>query len=157
MRLGRPGWLGAPGFVPLLFPGLPNRTLHADRLGQALRVDARMGTSTGLLLLDLDRFKQINDTSGHHYGDEVLTQVGRVWPAVVRDADTVASPAGDGLVVLWPDMGSVADVTAVAATLRSALEMPFHVESIELDVEVSAARGHVVTALPLTFTRPHRR
>jgi len=60
-------------------------------------------------------------------------------------------------VVLWPDVGSVADATAVAAMLRSALEMPFHVESIELDVEVSAARGHVVTALPLTFTRPHRR
>jgi diguanylate cyclase (GGDEF)-like protein len=151
MRLGRPGWLGAPGFVPLLFPGLPNRTLHADRLGQALRVDARMGTSTGLLLLDLDRFKQINDTSGHHYGDEVLTQVGRVWPAVVRDADTVARLAGDGFVVLWPDVGSV-DVTAVAATLRSALKMPFHVENTELDVEVSAARGQVATALPLTFT-----
>ena len=87
----------------------------------------------------------------------MLTQVSRVWSAVVRDADTVASPAGDGLVVLWPDMGSVADVTAVAATLRSALEMPFHVENTELDVEVSPARGHVATALPLTFTRPHRR
>ena len=92
MRLGRPGWPGAPGLVPFLFPGLPNRTLLADRLGQPLRVDAWMGTSTGLLLLDLDRFKQINDTFGHHYGDEVLTQVGRVWPAVVRDADTVAPP-----------------------------------------------------------------
>ena len=53
--------------------------------------------------------------------------------------------------VLWPDVGSV-DVTAVAATLRSALKMPFHVENTELDVEVSAARGQVATALPLTFT-----
>jgi diguanylate cyclase (GGDEF)-like protein len=85
-----------PGFVPFLFAGLPNRTLRADRLGQALRVDARMGTSTGLLLLDLDRFKQINDTFGHRYGDEVLTQVGRVRPAVVREADTVARLAGEG-------------------------------------------------------------
>jgi GGDEF domain-containing protein len=76
---------------------------------------------------------------------------------VVRDADTVARLAGDEFVVLLPDVGSVADATAVAATLRSALEMPFHVENIELDMEVSAARGHVATALSLTFTRPDRR
>src|SRR5665648_306418 len=53
--------------------GLPNRTLLTDRLGQALRADARAGTRTGLLFLDLDRFKEINDTFGHHHGDEVLT------------------------------------------------------------------------------------
>jgi diguanylate cyclase (GGDEF)-like protein len=117
--------------------GLPNRTLLADRLGQALRVDARTGTRTGLLLLDLDRFKQINDTFGHHYGDEVLTQVGPRLAGVVRAADTVARLAGDEFVVLLPDMGSVTDATAVAAKLRSALERPFHVEGIELDVEVS--------------------
>ncbi|HEY5178192.1 MAG TPA: diguanylate cyclase [Dermatophilaceae bacterium] len=75
----------------------------------------------------------------------------------MRDADTVARLAGDEFVVLLPDVGSVADATAVAATLRSALEMPFHVENTELDVEVSPARGHVATALPLTFTRPDRR
>ena len=76
---------------------------------------------------------------------------------MVRDADTVARLAGDEFVVLLPDVGSVADATAVAATLRSALKMPFHVENIELDVEVSAARAHVATALPLTFTPPDRR
>jgi len=117
--------------------GLPNRTLLADRLGQALRADARMGTSTGLLLLDLDRFKQINDTFGHHHGDELLTQVGPSLAGVVRDVDTVARLAGDEFVVLLPEVGSVDDATAVAAKLRSVLETPFHVEGIDLDVEVS--------------------
>jgi diguanylate cyclase (GGDEF)-like protein len=117
--------------------GLPNRTLLADRLGQALRADSRMGTCTGLLLLDLDRFKQINDTFGHHYGDELLTQVGPRLASVVRDVDTVARLAGDEFVVLLPEVGSVADATAVAAKLRAALETPFHVEGIDLDVEAS--------------------
>ena len=117
--------------------GLANRTLLADRLGQSLRADARLGTSTGLLLLDLDRFKEINDTFGHHHGDEVLTQVGPRLAGVVRDVDTVARLAGDEFAVLLPEVGSVADATAVAAKLRAALEAPFHVEGIDLDVEAS--------------------
>src|SRR5665811_1989678 len=117
--------------------GLPNRTLLADRLGQALRADARAGTRTGLLLLDLDRFKEINDTFGHHHGDEVLAQVGPRLAGVVRGADTVARLAGDEFAVLLPEVGSVAAAAAVAAKLRAALETPFHVEGIDLDVEAS--------------------
>jgi diguanylate cyclase len=117
--------------------GLPNRTLLTDRFGQSLRADARAGTRTGLLLLDLDRFKEINDTFGHHHGDEVLTQVGPRLAGVVGDVDTVARLAGDEFAVLLPEVGSVADATAVAAKLRAALETPFHVEGIDLDVEVS--------------------
>ncbi|MEO8556518.1 MAG: EAL domain-containing protein [Actinomycetota bacterium] len=117
--------------------GLPNRALLTDRLGQALRVDARLGTSTGVLLLDLDRFKQINDTFGHHRGDEVLTQVGPRLAGVVRDVDTVARLAGDEFVILLPDVGCAADATAVADSLRAAMETPFQVEGIDLDVEVS--------------------
>ena len=61
--------------------GLPNRTLLADRFDQSLRADTRAGTATGLLLIDLDRFKEINDTFGHHYGDELLRRSGRAWRA----------------------------------------------------------------------------
>ena len=117
--------------------GLPNRTLLNDRIEQALRADLREGTRTGLLLLDLDRFKQINDTFGHHHGDEVLIQVGPRLAGVLRDVDTVARLAGDEFVVLLPDIESIGDATTVAAKLRAALERPFHVEGIDLDVEVS--------------------
>jgi diguanylate cyclase (GGDEF)-like protein len=117
--------------------GLPNRTLLNDRIEQALRADLREGTRTGLLLLDLDRFKQINDTFGHHHGDEVLIQVGPRLAGVLRDVDTVARLAGDEFVVLLPDIDSIGDATTVAAKLRAALERPFHVEGIDLDVEVS--------------------
>jgi len=124
--------------------GLPNRTLLGDRLEQALRADARLGTSTALLLLDLDRFKEINDTFGHYHGDQVLRQVGPRLSAVVRDVDTVARLAGDEFVVLLPGVASVEAAMAVAGQLRAALERPFHAEGIDLDVEVSV--GVVVSA-----------
>lgn len=117
--------------------GLPNRTLLTDRCGQALRSDARMGTRAGLLLLGLDRFKQINRTLGHHYGDELLTQVGARMIAVVRGVDTVARLGGDEFAVLLPDVGTVDDARTVAAKLRAALETPFHVEGVDLDIEAS--------------------
>ena len=117
--------------------GLPNRELLADRLGQALRADNRAGTRTGLLVIDLDRFKEVNNTFGYHCGDELLRQVGPRLAGVLRDVDTVARLGGDEFVVLLPGVGSVADATAVAAKLRAALEMPFHVEGIDLDVEAS--------------------
>jgi diguanylate cyclase len=117
--------------------GLPNRTLLADRFGQTLRANARAGTSSALLLIDLDRFKEINDTFGHHYGDELLTQVGPRLAGVLRAVDTVARLGGDEFAVLLPEVGSVVDATAVAAKLRAALEAPFRVEGVDLDVEAS--------------------
>jgi len=117
--------------------GLPNRTLLADRFGQALRAEARAGTATGLLLIDLDRFKEINDTFGHLYGDELLTQVGPRLAGVLRDVDTVARLGGDEFAVLLPDMHSADDAVAVASKLRAALEAPFHVCGVDLDVEAS--------------------
>jgi diguanylate cyclase (GGDEF)-like protein len=117
--------------------GLPNRKLLADRFGEALLSDAQRGTGTGLLLIDLDRFKDINDTFGHHYGDELLTLVGARLAGGVRDTDTVARLGGDEFAVLLPNMRSLDCATAVAATLQVALEAPFQVEGMHLDVEAS--------------------
>jgi diguanylate cyclase (GGDEF)-like protein len=116
--------------------GLPNRTLLADRFDHALRVEAG-STVTGLLLIDLDRFRDINDTFGHHYGDELLMQVGPRLADVLRDVDTVARLGGDEFAVLLPDVQSVYDAVTVARKLRAALEAPFKVSGVDLDVEAS--------------------
>jgi diguanylate cyclase (GGDEF)-like protein len=79
--------------------GLPNRTLFTQRLGQALD----SGPPLAVMLLDLDRFKEVNDTLGHHFGDELLQQVAGRVSEVLRDSDTVARLAGDEFAVLLPD------------------------------------------------------
>jgi len=117
--------------------GLPNRSLLADRFAQALRIDARDGTRTGLLLLDLDRFKEVNDTFGHHYGDELLRQVGPRLAGALRGVDTVARLGGDEFAVLLPDVCRVDDAIGVARTLSTALSRPFQVNDVALDVGVS--------------------
>jgi diguanylate cyclase (GGDEF)-like protein len=115
--------------------GLPNRTLLAQRLEQALAAEAE--TETALLLIDLDRFKEVNDTYGHDYGDLVLGQFGqRLRDAVPRRA-TVARLGGDEFAVILPDTGSLAAVTAEARNVLAALEGPFHVDDVALDVEAS--------------------
>ena len=82
--------------------GLPNRTLLRDRTGQAIRLADRELTPAALLLIDLDRFKEVNDTLGHHYGDQLLVQVGERLRAGLRKVDTVARLGGDEFAVLLP-------------------------------------------------------
>ena len=117
--------------------GLPNRELLADRLGQALRSGTRATTRTGLMVIDLDRFKEVNDTFGYQYGDELLRQVGPRLAGVLRRTDTVARLGGDEFAVLLPDLHDAEDASEVALSLVEALEMPFHVLGADLDVEAS--------------------
>src|SRR5660397_6626 len=118
--------------------GLPNRTLLADRFTQALRAARRDGTTTALLLIDLDRFKEINDTFGHHCGDLLLTQVGPRLTAALREVDTVARLGGDEFAVLLPDITDVSAAIAVADKLRAALESPFHIEGLDVEAQSAA-------------------
>jgi diguanylate cyclase (GGDEF)-like protein len=117
--------------------GLPNRALLFDRFGQVLLAAKRAGTTTGLLLLDLDRFKEVNDTFGHHYGDALLAQIGPRLRSALREIDTVARLGGDEFAVMLPDITDLGAAAAVAAKLRTALETPFFVEGVALDVEAS--------------------
>ncbi|QTE28082.1 GGDEF domain-containing protein [Pengzhenrongella sicca] len=104
--------------------GLPNRTLLHDRVEHALANRTRTGQAVGLLYLDLDGFKTINDLAGHAAGDELLTQTAQRLLANVRPGDTVARLGGDEFAVLCPDAESPSDVTTVAQRILSALRTP---------------------------------
>jgi len=119
--------------------GLPNRTLLAQRLEQVLEADASSSprTETALLLIDLDRFKEINDTFGHGYGDQLLCQLGQRLTGLVGERATVARLGGDEFAILLPDLGTVEAATGVARRTLAALRTPFHVEGVDLDVDAS--------------------
>jgi diguanylate cyclase (GGDEF)-like protein len=117
--------------------GLPNRELLRDRLEQALAAAARSAGESALILIDLDRFKEINDTLGHTYGDKLLCQVGPRMRSVLRDGDTVARLGGDEFAVLLPRVDGVYEARTVAERLREALHQPFDVDDVVLDVEAS--------------------
>ncbi len=114
--------------------GLANRGLLTNRVAKALAAAAKQGRTVALLLMDLDHFKEINDTLGHHHGDELLRLVGPRLRQELREGDTVARLGGDEFVVLLPDAGDEAGALAVADRLRAALSQPFDVEGVSLDV-----------------------
>ena len=116
---------------------LPNRELLHDRVGQAIRAGRRDGSSVVVMLMDLDRFKQINDTLGHHHGDELLKQVARRLDATLRESDTVARLGGDEFAVLLPQVARAGDAAVVAQQLLAALREPFVVDGLTLEVGAS--------------------
>ncbi|MEP7054380.1 MAG: bifunctional diguanylate cyclase/phosphodiesterase [Actinomycetota bacterium] len=117
--------------------GLPNRMLLSERFTQALSTARDSSNTAALLLIDLDRFKEINDTFGHEYGDQLLQQIGPRLTEAVRDDDTVARLGGDEFGVLLPQITDVQAATEVARKLLSALERPFLVSGVQLDIEAS--------------------
>ena len=117
--------------------GLPNRTLLNEKVCQALRSSERSGNHVGLLLFDLDRFKEVNDTLGHHSGDLLLKQIGPRLSAALREGDFVARLGGDEFVVVLPTLAEPDEAEAAAARLLDALAEPFRLESVALDVDAS--------------------
>lgn len=117
--------------------GLPNRALFNDRLQQAIVVALRLGHPLSAMMMDLDRFKYVNDTLGHHIGDLLLCEVGkRLRANLLRASDTVARLGGDEFAILLPT-DDVAAARHVAARLLRALEEPIVVEGQVVDVGAS--------------------
>ncbi len=117
--------------------GLPNRSCFYDRTEQAMRQGGRDGCSSAVMLFDLDRFKEINDTLGHKYGDRILCEVGPRINRVLRDADTVARLGGDEFCVLLPRVEGLADALEVAERIIAVLEVPLEVDGMVLGIEAS--------------------
>jgi diguanylate cyclase (GGDEF)-like protein len=117
--------------------GLANRTLLAERVEHCVRETDRHNDPLGLLLIDLDRFKEVNDTLGHHAGDLLLRHVANRLEAVSRDVDLVARLGGDEFTILLPRIGSIAHATTVAARIHDALCSPVEIDGLQLEVGAS--------------------
>jgi diguanylate cyclase (GGDEF)-like protein/PAS domain S-box-containing protein len=125
-----------------LLTGLPNRVLLHDRLGQALVTARQSGEPLALLILDLDRFKDVNDTFGHHAGDQLLRQIGPRLQMALRKVDTLSRLGGDEFALVLPN-ATPAVATHVATRLLEILEAPFEVD--EQAVAVGASIGIAVS------------
>ncbi len=116
---------------------LPNRAVLKDRLDQAIRHAQREGRKVGVLMLDLDHFKRINDTLGHHVGDDLLISVALRLEASVRDVDTVVRMGGDEFVIVLPSVRGREDVVAVVEKLMRILSQPISVVGHEMIITPS--------------------
>ncbi|CAN7571006.1 GGDEF domain-containing protein [Pseudomonas sp. LjRoot71] len=117
--------------------GLPNRRLFFDRLEHAISNAERSGKLLGLLYVDLDHFKEINDNHGHAAGDEVLSNVAHLLVSVTRSGDTVARLGGDEFVILFDEVESRATLMAIAQKLLSLLQNRLLIDGKDLQVRAS--------------------
>lgn len=117
--------------------GLPNRRLLTERLDREVGVAKESGRPMALLILDVDGFKDINDTMGHDFGDKLLVEVAHRIRHVARDSDTVARLGGDEFAVLMPGVGHVDKAMELARRILDQFSQPFDLDTINLHVDSS--------------------
>jgi diguanylate cyclase (GGDEF)-like protein len=117
--------------------GLPNLLRLDDRLQTGIERATRFRTCFGVLMVDLDGFKDVNDVFGHHVGDVVLCELAGRMSAAVRATDTVARMGGDEFIVLLPDLHAAEEAAMVAAKIVAAASSPMSAEGTEISVTVS--------------------
>ncbi len=117
--------------------GLVNRTLFRDRLVQAMARSKRLQQPLGLMLLDLDRFKAVNDTMGHSVGDQLLKAVADRLQACIREVDTVARMGGDEFTIILEGLSSDSDIRIVAQRITNSLAEPFQMKDHTASIGVS--------------------
>jgi diguanylate cyclase (GGDEF)-like protein len=116
---------------------LPNRALFSERIQYALYDAHEEGREAAVMLMDLDRFKEINDTLGHHCGDLLLQELGARLKSALRETDTVARLGGDEFGVLLPSMSDRRVVNEVVERIRTVVEEPFNLMGLPLAIETS--------------------
>ncbi|HEX6131257.1 MAG TPA: EAL domain-containing protein, partial [Actinomycetota bacterium] len=117
--------------------GMPNRVLFQRSLQEAIEEARRSGGRLAVMLMDLDHFKEINDTLGHHFGDMLLREIGPRLSTALRDRDLLARLGGDEFGLMLPDLPSEEVAVRVAGRLLEELEQPVTVEGLALDVSGS--------------------
>lgn len=117
--------------------GVPNRTLLSDRLSHGIQTAKREGKALALMVVDLDNFKEINDSLGHHAGDAILKTVAERLRSVLRKSDTVARLGGDEFALVLPCMTDRLAATRAAAKVLAAVGQPTHFAGRLLDVRAS--------------------
>ena len=122
--------------------GLPNRLLLQERLGQAIAQGKRNGRRVGVLFIDLDRFKNVNDTLGHRIGDELLKRVTASLSEALRETDLLARLGGDEFMVIVEDFDDASVLNRVAQKLQEAIAQPFVIE--QHDIYVTSSIGIAV-------------
>jgi diguanylate cyclase (GGDEF)-like protein len=117
--------------------GLPNRFLLKDRLGQALHAAAREKKRVAVMVMDIDRFKEINEAMGPFNGDRLLKQVATRLQAALQEPETIARLGGDEYAVVVPGLSQAKDVSPVVKKIEKAMDTPFMLEALKLDVRAS--------------------
>jgi diguanylate cyclase (GGDEF)-like protein len=123
--------------------GLPNRLLLHERLAHAASRAKRTRTCTAILFLDLDHFKDINDTYGHDVGDQLLVAVSRRLAGLIRASDTLSRFSGDEFVFLCEEVHGAADVEMLAARIEETFMTPFHLSGVDVTVRASVGTAVV--------------
>ena len=117
--------------------GLPNRTLFIDRLQRAIAEAERKNESVVVMFIDLDDFKKVNDSFGHHVGDKVIQAAALRLKKCLRDIDSIARLGGDEFTLLVPHVGDRDDIEFIARRLIESLDEPIVIESTELRMSIS--------------------
>ena len=117
--------------------GLPNRVLIEDRLESALQHARRDGTAVGLLYIDIDHFKDVNDARGHTEGDKLLVEFGRRVTSALREGDTLGRRGGDEFTLITPDLADTIALEGLALRVLDAIEEPYLLDSGEQHVTAS--------------------
>ncbi|MCJ7766540.1 MAG: GGDEF domain-containing protein, partial [Thiovulaceae bacterium] len=121
-----------------LLTGLPNRSLYMDRLNHAVQKSMRSQKKLAVMFIDLDNFKQINDTLGHEAGDVVVQILGERLSSVLRNEDTIARFGGDEFTILLEEITQISAATVVANKIVKTMEEPFEIDNHSLHLTLSA-------------------